>query len=354
MSDKAPRILVIRRDNIGDLVCTTPLFAALRNRFPHAHICALVTRYSRAVLDHNPAIDRVYAYTKDKHLDQNESFLRNYWGRLRLMLSLRRERFDICVLAAPGYQLRALALARWIGANNVVGFVEEGKSHSALIDRPVPWKFNAMLTETEDIWRLAGALGIEGAPGPLKVVPNAAEVRRLEPKVDALRSNRRRVIGIHLSARKPSQRWSTEHFVGLMNMLHTVHDCAFVLLWAPGSANDPRHPGDDAKALTVVAASRHLPLLPMPTTELAQLIAAISLCDEIICADGGAMHLAAGTGKPIVCLFGKSGAVRWRPWGVPYRLLQKPTLEVSDISVEEVARAYCSLRTKLKTDKLDV
>jgi len=28
--EKRPRILVIRRDNIGDLVCTTPLIAALR------------------------------------------------------------------------------------------------------------------------------------------------------------------------------------------------------------------------------------------------------------------------------------------------------------------------------------
>jgi len=32
LRDRRPRILVIRRDNIGDLVCTTPLLAALRTR----------------------------------------------------------------------------------------------------------------------------------------------------------------------------------------------------------------------------------------------------------------------------------------------------------------------------------
>ena len=41
MKDSAASFLVIRRDNIGDLVCTTPLFEALRLRFPSARIDAL-------------------------------------------------------------------------------------------------------------------------------------------------------------------------------------------------------------------------------------------------------------------------------------------------------------------------
>src|SRR5262249_10029526 len=57
-----PRILVIRRDNIGDLVCTTPLIFALRDRYPEAHIAALVNTYNEAVLAGNPALDAVHAY----------------------------------------------------------------------------------------------------------------------------------------------------------------------------------------------------------------------------------------------------------------------------------------------------
>lgn len=60
-------------------------------------------------------------------------------------------------------------------------------------------------------------------------------------------------------------------------------------------------------------------------------------------ADGGAMHIAAGLGKPIVCLFGDSDAARWHPWQVPYVLLQKESREVSDISVEEVFGAIRDL-----------
>ena len=46
----SPRILVIRRDNIGDLACTTPLIDGLRARWPDAHLAALVTTYNAEVL----------------------------------------------------------------------------------------------------------------------------------------------------------------------------------------------------------------------------------------------------------------------------------------------------------------
>ena len=52
-----PRILIVRRDNIGDLVCTTPLIAALRERLPRAWIAALVNSYNAEVLARNPALD---------------------------------------------------------------------------------------------------------------------------------------------------------------------------------------------------------------------------------------------------------------------------------------------------------
>ena len=78
----------------------------------------------------------------------------------------------------------------------------------------------------------------------------------------------------------------------------------------------------------------------MPTTTLRQLIAGISLCDQFICSDGGAMHIAAGLGKPLVCFFGDSSAEQWHPWGVPHVLLQPDSRDVADISVTEVLQAY--------------
>lgn len=112
---KRPRILVIRRDNIGDLVCTTPLLAALRERYPAGHIAALVNTYNRAVLDGNPDVDAVYAYEKGKHRAPARSLLSVYADRFRLIMSLRREKFDYAILATPGFAALSLRLARLVG-----------------------------------------------------------------------------------------------------------------------------------------------------------------------------------------------------------------------------------------------
>lgn len=347
MNAEAPRILLIRRDNIGDLALTTPLFSALRQRYPTATMWALVTSYNRAVLENHPALDRVVAYTKAKHLDPGESVIGCYIERLHLLLVLRRQKFDYCVLAAPGYQKRALSLARWVGARYVVGFVEENKPHSALINRPVPWRFDATQSETEDVWGLARAFGIEGLPGKLEIRPDPATLASVRATVAGAGPGR--VLGIHLSARKPSQRWPMERYAELLWQLHRDHACRFMLFWSPGAPDNPRHPGDDDKAAVLLDSVRDLPVQPMPTQTLDQLIAALSLCDEVICPDGGAMHLAAALGKPIVCLFGHSDTIRWRPWGVPYRLLQTASQNVADLSVAEVATAYADLRQELES-----
>jgi ADP-heptose:LPS heptosyltransferase len=108
-----------------------------------------------------------------------------------------------------------------------------------------------------------------------------------------------------------------------------------MLFWSPGSETNPHHPGDDEKAAWIVEATQDLPLLPWPTQRLAELMGGLAACGVVVCSDGGAMHIAAGLGKPIVCFFGLSDPDRWHPWGTPYELLQKPSRDVTDIPVEE-------------------
>jgi ADP-heptose:LPS heptosyltransferase len=146
-----------------------------------------------------------------------------------------------------------------------------------------------------------------------------------------------------MSARKPAQRWPVENFASLARQLHAEHGARLLLFWSPGPSDDPRHPGDDARAAELLDRCQGIPIQPMPTAHLEELIAGLSLCDQLVCSDGGAMHLAAGLGKPMVCFFGNSQASRWRPWGVPHRLLQPASENVADVSVDQALRAYATL-----------
>ena len=154
----------------------------------------------------------------------------------------------------------------------------------------------------------------------------------------------RPLIGVHISARRPSQRWPADRFAELIIALNQRHGAATLFFWSPGAENHPQHPGDDAKAATVIArVGKDALLLPYPTAALADLIGALSVCDAVVCSDGGAMHLAAGLGKPLACFFGDSLLERWRPWGVRHSILQAGSRNVADIPVDEAAGAIATL-----------
>jgi ADP-heptose:LPS heptosyltransferase len=309
------RFLVIRRDNIGDLVCTTPLIAALRERYPQAWIAALVNRYAAPVLDNNPDLDAVFSYEKAKHLGAEESRLTLYWQRLRLMLNLRGRAFDYAILASPGYQASAERLARWVGARHVIGF----DNGSGFADMTVSARTPGPLHQVENTFRLLGALGIEGPPPDLRLVPDAEAVKRCR---DGLPKQSGPVVGVHISAREADRRWPDEKFRELVGRLLRDFRATVLLTWAPGSRDDPRFPGDDESARQLAGAFSGGLIAAMPTQELDQLIVSLAACDLVICSDGGPVHLAAALGKPVVCFFGSEQPEVWHPWGVPYRLLR--------------------------------
>lgn len=331
-----PRILVIRRDNIGDLVCTLPMITALRRTYPNAHIAALVNSYNRDVLEGHPDLDAVYAYTKAKHRESGETVAAVYWRRLKLMLHLRRQRFDYVILGGAHFLPRALRLARPLGARQIVGFIESGKRGAKAITTPVPYGSGENLHEVEDIFRLLEPFSIAGAPPVARLMPE----RALTDIVRAgLPEDRHLVIGLHISARKLSNRWPVERFVALARQLHTPYGAHFLLFWSPGAPDDRFHPGDDDKADYLAAELGPDLLTAYRTERLAELIAGLSICDLVICSDGGAMHIAAALGRPIVCLFGGTDPVRWHPWQVPHILLQDDSREVTALSVDDVAQA---------------
>jgi ADP-heptose:LPS heptosyltransferase len=318
-------VLVVRRDNIGDLVCTTPLFTALRRSYPQAWIGALVNSYNAAVLDRNPDIDQVVAYTKLKHLDPGQSALGALARRMRDLWQLRRRRLDCVVLATPAFIPRMRALARALAPARIVGFTEQGLR-----------KVNG-LHEVERVFALAAELGIEGPIPPLKVVPDP----RLRSKALAAfgASEKKLKVALQISTRRPAQQWPAGRFVELARRLDAL-GAASMLLWSPGPASHARHPGDDEKAIEISnQLSGVKSFVAYRAGPLPELIGALDACDALVTSDGGAMHLAAALRKPIVAFFGDMAPEQWRPWGAPHRVLRAETRCAADITVEQALEA---------------
>lgn len=313
----SPRILLLRRDNIGDLVCTTPLVAALRAQLPGAWLGALVTTYNAEVLAGNPALDEIFVYEKLKH--RSGSLLSHLRTRLGQMARLRGQKIDYVLVPSPTPQ--SLKMARGLKPGEIVA---------------APSAAPARQHEVERTYEIGRALGVSGKPGPLLVVPDPQKKDELRQRLGG-----GPFVAIHISARRPTQRWPVERYAALARELSK--SARVVLLWAPGSRDNPGHPGDDEAAAAVLRETRGAAVVPVETPDLRTLIAALSLADRVACPDGGAMHLAAALGKPVVALFGDSPVARWRPWGVPHEVVRPETRDLADLPLEPVLEAWRKL-----------
>lgn len=314
----APRILILRRDNIGDLVCTTPLVAALRAQLPGAWLGALVTTYNAEVLVGNPALDEVFVYEKLKHRSGGLlSYLRSRLGQLS---RLRERKIDCVLVPAPSPQ--SLKLARSLKPGGVLA---------------APSGVATRQHEVERTFALGSSLGVTGAPGSLRIFPDERKILELRQNIGA-----GPFVAIHISARRPAQRWPLERYAELIDQLSVQHKV--MLLWAPGTKDDPRHPGDDLAAGEIIQLVKGANLVPIETPDLKTLIAALSLAGRVICPDGGAMHLAAALGKPVVALFGDSPVERWRPWGVAHRVVRPESRNLAELQLIPVLDAFNELK----------
>ena len=345
--DSSPlRILVIRRDNIGDLICTTPLLHALRHHFPEASLSVLVSSYNVAVLDGNRDVDEVFVFLKRHQKSHGYGVLAMLWHRWQLVRTLRKRKFDYILLANGGWRY-----ARHLGGKKMIGFRERDQPDSRQPDVIVPLEKGGIYDqEVSKLAHLGAALGIprEKALGPTRLFPDQKLVaQQRQQLIDAGWDPTRFTIALHISARHVERLWPEEFLTAFAKVMIENFSAQILLLWSPGAESNRMHPGDDEKAQRLLQQFPDKPLFPCPTADIPSLVAAVALADQMVCSDGGAMHVAAALQKPILAFFGTSSIETWHPWAVPYVALRHPSKLVSSISLEEALTAFEKLQEKL-------
>ncbi len=311
-------VIFIRRDNIGDLVCTTPAIRAVRLRYPKAKIGIFLNSYNADIVRNSPDIDEVYAYDKVKH-NAGKSRLKVLFKSLKVIRRIRSEKFDV----AFGCGSYSPTLARYTyltGAKLRIGYVPEGKSTN-FYNNPIT-ESEGVIHEVEATMNLLKPLGITGTPPSLCIKPYGEQKKAIyRHLLKAGLKEAEKMVIFHISSRRPENRWPKENFRDLADRVQEKRGLRVLLLWSPEKADNPLHPGDDAVAEWIISSMKKKPLV-YRTETLKELIAAISIGHSVVCCDGGAMHIAAALGKPILTIWGSTDRRRWAPWGVPNMILQ--------------------------------
>lgn len=288
------RILVVQPRRIGDVIVTTPVIDALRERFPDARVEFLVEPGMAPVLEGYPGLDEALVFEKGRFF---------HWLR-----EIRRRRYDwvLDFMNNPRTAQLTLASRAPVRAGFETPFWGFVYTHRA--PRPpapvyaVQNKFNLLrrlgLTPPD---RVAPRLPLREAD----FVP--ASAWWAERGLDGF-SERCAVLPMH---RKPIRQWPMEKFAGVIDRLRKPAGRAIVLFGGP----------DERPALERLAASFPDRVFVAPAGGLRQAAALLHRCHAAVTNDSGLMHLAVAVGVPTVTVYGPTWPASWNP-GPPHRFVQ--------------------------------
>jgi ADP-heptose:LPS heptosyltransferase len=333
---REPRsIFVLRNNDLGDLLVVTPLFEALRRRFPAASIAVGAGDWSRDVLRHNPWVSEV--------LPVNAPWFNKYTGGSGPAARWRYLR------RSP--EVRALARRGFTVGIDVLG---SAWGSLLLLRAGIPWRLgmrgyaggdSALQAAVEfdpgeqvgrSALRFAELLGATVLPPVRPQIfltrEEAEEGERWWAARDGGVRRPRLVLGP--GAGLPVKRWPLERFAALLRALAAERpDLLILVLAGPGEedlvrALVPLHPGAHAFA---------------QPPDLRTNFALVAAADLVVCHSSLLLHVAAAFGRPTLALLGPSfpsAGQHQAQWGYPglCRSLALPTpAEVLDLLREELA-----------------
>ena len=329
------KILVLRRHNhVGDMLCSLPLFAAIRGRWPSARISLLATptRYPVPILDLNPYLDELLYYRK---ASAREVF--------HAQKDLRARRFDAAfVPSTVGVSRTSHITARLSGAPMRVGVrsidgVMNPSRHLLTEAIDVNWVTDRVHQMDRNL-QIAEAAGCSLQPGAVEEIflgeteQGHAQAERFCTRFEEGMP----LIGVHPGAGKPQNLWSTEHFAAVLRILYTRHRFGVVIT---SGALDAQH----VHALAFILGEAGIPFHVLDSAPVPMLSSVMRRLQIYICNDTGTMHIAAFSGCPTVSLFGPTHAWEWAPRGRRHRVVESETGEMAAIPVSDVTDACMDL-----------
>jgi len=293
---EVPSILVLRNNDLGDLLVVTPLFEALRRRFPAAEIVAAVGRWNVATLRNNPHLSGVMVVDAPWF---NKFVPRKIWPRILSYVAfsaqareLARRRFDIGidVLGSPWGSLLLLRarIPLRLGVRGYAG------GHTG-VQRSV--QFDPQEQVGRSALRFAELLGATDLPACRPQIFLSADERWTGEQVwcSAFSPERLRVI-IAPAGGLAAKCWPPASFADLAAHLAAEGGMAIAV------AGGPR----DGALGDQIAAAAPGALNLAGALSLRETFALVAAADLVLCNSSVLMHAAAAFGKPTFALLGRS------------------------------------------------
>ncbi len=293
------KILIVNPFGIGDVLFSTTVVRAVKQAYPESYIGYLCNKNVAPVLEHNPAIDRLFFYSRG---DLKQIRQRSFWGYVAAVFNavreLRSQCFD-CVFDLS--MVTQYSFILWlIGVRRRYGFDYKGRGRfltDALSVDSV--KQRHVISYYRDLLVLSGINAFEQ-----RLDLYVGEQARLwaENFLRQAGVNREVIIGIApfggaswgQDARQ--KQWPPERFAVVARALARRFSARIVVFGTPSDrGNGKKFIGNIGDAGVIDAVGR---------TDLEQCAALLEKCSLLLANDSGPLHMACALGIRTVAIFG--------------------------------------------------
>lgn len=327
--EQIKKILVINLGGMGDVLFSTPALRALTESFSQGKIWMLISPKAIELVKGFPGIGQVCVFGMeyggaipfDKML-----------GNLRLLLRLRRERFDLVInmrtIVSKISALKLRVMMDIIKPKIKVG--RDTRQRGYFLDIKIPETDAGDKPEMEYDIDTVEALGIRVKNRSIDF-EISQEVRK---KVAALLVQRGigesdTVIGVHPGG-MPSRQWGIENFTAVIQrLLAEVPGLKVVVTGGKDEGFLTRELIDRLKPREIVDMTAQL--------SLKELGALIKRCNIFITNDTGPMHIAAIAQAPLIVLFGGGCLKRFDPRNIS----KKAIVFHKDVDCSPCDKVHC-------------
>lgn len=308
---RSPRILVARPDRIGDVILSTPVIAALKAHYPHAHITFLVRDFVAPLVRNIPNVDAVFVYDPSgRHAGVT--------GFFRLMEELKAQRFQISIVLHSVFKLAAALYG--VGVSNRIGPLS--KIHSYLFYNRGSRQRRSLVEmhEADYNLQLLRKLGIRTGSHQIPSQIAVSDERKTWAKewlesqgwIRDAANGRKRLVVVHPGMGGSALNWPENYYVDLIRALKKEGHDVLVTGGPEEGYLLERIKIQAAKTDDVVIVYGGSTSGPVD-----QLAALFQEADLVVAPSTGPLHVAVALGKPVVTFYPPirvQSAIRWGPY----------------------------------------
>jgi lipopolysaccharide heptosyltransferase II len=288
-------ILFLRHDRVGDMVLSTPVFKALKRRFPHARLAVLASEGNWEVIKNNPNIDEIVVFR----------------GLYRFIKEMRTKGFDLTIDPFNTYELKQGLLSYLSGARYRIGFEGAGREIFFNIKGPTLQPAKHFV---EQILELVGYLrcDVNGCEPELFLTDEEVQWASgflLNKGIDTSKMT----VALHPGGHFETQRWPLERFGRVAEKIAEELKGNVIIFAGP----------DEKVILDKIKQIFGIDVFIISDIFIRQVMAILSRCDLFLGNNSGPLHIAAALGLPTVSTIGPTVTPLWLPYGRQHIVLRK-------------------------------